>query len=164
MSPQPTQTVGRFRLRNQNFACELENFACETFLLRQAPSKLLKSLAHEISVFAVSCDFKGLRPIFFRALLRRPFSDPPRGPRLNSASQNSSLARIRLQGKSKGESRVCTFVRFHGNDRLVACAAQIRSVRSRSLPTGGHKGRGSGCAPSEVGHVWRTPWRACRST
>jgi len=32
------------------------------------PRKLLKSVGREISDFAVSCDFKGLRPILFRAL------------------------------------------------------------------------------------------------
>jgi hypothetical protein len=37
---------------------------------RQGSRKLLKSLAHEISDFAVSCDFKGLRNVLFRA----PFS------------------------------------------------------------------------------------------
>jgi hypothetical protein len=37
---------------------------------RQGSRKLLKSLAHEISDFAVSCDFKGLRHVLFRA----PFS------------------------------------------------------------------------------------------
>jgi hypothetical protein len=42
------------------------NFACETILLRETPRKLLKSLGPEISYFAVSCDFKGLRPALFR--------------------------------------------------------------------------------------------------
>ena len=57
-----------------DFACEAKislakrkNFACETILFRQVPRKLLKSLGREISDFAVSCDFKGLRPILFRA-------------------------------------------------------------------------------------------------
>jgi len=33
------------------------------------PRKVLKSLGREISSFSVSCDFKGLRPVFFRAFL-----------------------------------------------------------------------------------------------
>ena len=64
----PTQTVGRVRLRSENFACELINFACETILFRQIPRKLLKSLWYEMADVAVSCHFKGLRSILFRAL------------------------------------------------------------------------------------------------
>jgi hypothetical protein len=79
LSPQPTQTVWKFRLRSQNFACELKNFACETILFRQAPRKLLKSFAHEISDFAVPCDFKGLRPIFFALFFAVRFPIRPSG-------------------------------------------------------------------------------------
>jgi hypothetical protein len=59
----------RFRLRSENFACEMRNFACEVKSFRKGPRKLLKSLAHEITDFAVSCDFKGLRPVLFRPRL-----------------------------------------------------------------------------------------------
>ena len=34
LSQQPTQTVGRFRLRSDYFACETENFACEADFFR----------------------------------------------------------------------------------------------------------------------------------
>ena len=34
LSLQPTQTAGRFRLRNDYFACEQKNFAYETILFR----------------------------------------------------------------------------------------------------------------------------------
>ena len=72
-------TVGRFRLRSENFACELINFACETILFREGPRKLLKLLGHENYDFAVSCDFKVLSLTLFRApFRRRPFYDPPR--------------------------------------------------------------------------------------
>jgi hypothetical protein len=71
MPPQPTQTGGRFRLRSDYFACELKSFACETILFRQPPLKPLKSLGYEISDFATSSDFKGLRRIFFRGFFRR---------------------------------------------------------------------------------------------
>jgi hypothetical protein len=71
----PQKGPRRFRLRNDNFACELKNFACETILFRPTPHKLLKSLGSEMSVFAVSCDSKGLKPVFFRAaLFAVPFS------------------------------------------------------------------------------------------
>jgi hypothetical protein len=63
----PVGGGGKFRLRNDNFACELKNFACETILFRQATRKLLKSFGYETYGFAVSCDLKGLRPILFRA-------------------------------------------------------------------------------------------------
>jgi hypothetical protein len=53
-------------LRWENFACETLDFACGTILFRHAPRKLLKSLGHEISDFAVSCDLQDLRPIFSR--------------------------------------------------------------------------------------------------
>jgi hypothetical protein len=58
--------AGRFRLRSENFACEMRNFACEVKSFRKGPRKLLKSLANEITDFAASCDFKGLRPVLFR--------------------------------------------------------------------------------------------------
>jgi hypothetical protein len=77
LSPQPTQTAGRFRLRNDYFACELKNFACETILFRPAPRKLLKLLGHEISEIAASCNFKGLRPIFFALFFAVRFPIPP---------------------------------------------------------------------------------------
>jgi hypothetical protein len=47
-------------LRNDNFACELINFACETILFRPAPRKLLKSLGSEMPDFAVPSDFRDL--------------------------------------------------------------------------------------------------------
>jgi hypothetical protein len=85
------QAVRRFP-REENFACEtiyfaceLENFACERILFRQAPRKLLKSLRREIYDFAVSCDFRGLRPILFRAFLAVRFS-----------IRQSGLARVRF--------------------------------------------------------------------
>ena len=62
-----------------------ENFACETILFREGLRKLLKSLGREMSDFAVSCDIKGLRPILFRAFIRRPFSDPPVGAKPQSS-------------------------------------------------------------------------------
>jgi hypothetical protein len=79
LSLQPTQTVGRFRLRNDYFACELENFAGAAFLFRQAPRKLLKPLGHEISRFEVSCNFKGLLLIFSRFFSPSVFRSARRG-------------------------------------------------------------------------------------
>jgi hypothetical protein len=108
LSPQPTHAVGRFRRETEGAEMLRKrsgNFACETILFRQAPRKLLKSLGREIRYFrgfhAISmvCD-----PSFFCAFFRRPFSDPPVGPNLDLVSQNSSIARIRFQGKPKGES------------------------------------------------------------
>jgi hypothetical protein len=114
LSPQSTQIVGRFRLRNENFACELINFACETILFRRAPRKLLKSFGREMSIFAGSCDFKGLRPILFRAVFLGRFSLARRVWAFYLVSQNSSIARIRFLRKSKGESPSLHYLRFHG--------------------------------------------------
>ena len=97
------------------FACEGIYFACDTILFRRAARKLLKSLGREMCDFVVSCDFKGLRPIFF-ALSFSPsvFGSRPSGPSPNFVSQDSSIARIRFQGKPKGESLVGQFeFRFH---------------------------------------------------
>jgi hypothetical protein len=142
LPPQPTQTVGGFRLRSQNFACELINFACEAIWFRKAPRKLLKSLRREIVVTAVSCDFKGLRPIFFALLFRRPFSDPPVGLRLKFVSQNSSIARIRFRRRAKN---VCTFVQparsaeltrwaWHASRGAAKHAPRLRSPQRRAAP------------------------------
>ena len=66
-----------------------ENFACETILFREGPRKLLKLLGCEMSDFAVSCDFNGLRPVLFRSFFRAPFSDPPaRAWTVNCVPQN----------------------------------------------------------------------------
>ena len=43
----------KFRLRNHLFRLELDNFACERILFRQAPRKLLKSLRREMYDFAL---------------------------------------------------------------------------------------------------------------
>jgi hypothetical protein len=90
------QRAERLRLRSEIFACEPISFACETILFRRAPHKLLKSLGYEISTFGVSCNFKGLWPILFRAynsqaasscptflcVSVRPIGQPPRVPDL----------------------------------------------------------------------------------
>jgi len=68
------------RPRSESFACELDNFACETILFRQAPRKLLKSLGHEISEFVVLCDFKRLRRVLFRAFFAVGFPIRRSGP------------------------------------------------------------------------------------
>src|SRR5580658_205278 len=95
LSSSPPKTADRFRLRSENFACELENFACEMKSLRQGPRKLLKSLAQEIYDFATSSDFKGLRPVLFRALLRpRLFLACAPGGATSLIYPNLSLARI----------------------------------------------------------------------
>ena len=114
----PTQTVGRFRLRSQNFACELIDFACETILFRQMPRKLLKSLWYEMADVAISRHFKGLRPIFFARSFRRPFSDPPVGLSLNFSFSEFIDSTNSIPRKVKNEVPECTFVRFPGIDRL----------------------------------------------
>ena len=86
------------------FAGEGKISLAKRFCFARHPRKLLKSLGREISDFAVSCDFKGLRPIFFALSFRRPFSDPPFVPSLNLVSQKLLIARIRFQGKLKRES------------------------------------------------------------
>jgi hypothetical protein len=57
----------------------MRNFACEVKSFRKGPRKLLKSLAHEITDFAVSCDFKGLRPVLFRPFYVLDFFWPRAG-------------------------------------------------------------------------------------
>jgi hypothetical protein len=52
----------------------MRNFACETKSFRKAPRKLLKLLAREIGDFAVSCNFKALRPVLFPPLSSSAFS------------------------------------------------------------------------------------------
>ena len=93
LSSEPPKTAGRFRLRSENFACELENFACEMKSFRQGSRKLLKSLAREIYDCAVSCDSKGLGRVLFRALFRtRLFLPLRRAWKTNFTCQNVLLA------------------------------------------------------------------------
>jgi hypothetical protein len=63
---------GKFRLRTDKF--RLRN----DFVSPSAPQGI-EIVGYEISDFVVSCDFKDLRPVFFRAFLRRPFSIRPSG-------------------------------------------------------------------------------------
>jgi hypothetical protein len=143
LPPQPTQTVGRFRLRSDYFACKLENFACETILFRQAPRKLLKSLGREIPDFAASCDFKGLRAILFRAFFAARFPIRP-PPSFNFVSQNYLIALIPFQGKVKGESlnsHICAVPLNRAklgdqpaSSRARRCAAVAARIISASRP------------------------------
>jgi hypothetical protein len=67
LSPHPTQTVGRFRLRRENFACETLNFACETILFRQAPSQDIEIVGARNLRFRGFVRFEGFTTHFFRA-------------------------------------------------------------------------------------------------
>jgi hypothetical protein len=125
---------GRFRLRSENFACELENFACEMKSFRQDPRKLLKSLASEINDFAVSRDFKGLRQVLFRALLDLRFFCPCAGRGTSLSYRNLLVARILFIGNANRPGRMsarkakfAAYVRVHGIDRLVSFPRQRES-------------------------------------
>jgi hypothetical protein len=70
----PNET--KFRLRNENFACELRNFACERKTFRSGARKPLKSLGREIGNFAVRNDFKALRGVRLRAVFTHQATSP----------------------------------------------------------------------------------------
>jgi hypothetical protein len=78
-----TQAVGRFRLRSDYFACELENFACETILFRQAPRKLFEIVGARNIRFRGFVRFQGFTRHIVSRFLRRPFSYPPHPPSLD---------------------------------------------------------------------------------
>ena len=107
LSPKPTQTAGRFRCETKGtemFRKRRENFACEKILFRQAPRKLLKSLGREISNFAVSCDFKGLRPILFRAPFSPSVFRSARRVQLQFMFSEFIDSTNSIPGKAKGDS------------------------------------------------------------
>src|SRR5271156_6466074 len=93
---------------------------------RKGSRKLLKSLAHEISDCAVSCDFKGLRRVLFRAPVPPGLFLPVRRARkANLSYQDLILARIRFKRKITRTERMsacklkfAAFVRVHGIDHL----------------------------------------------
>jgi hypothetical protein len=112
-------------LRNEYFACELENFACEMKSFRQGLRKLLKSLASEINDFAVSRDFKGLRQVLFRPVSTSAFSARAPDVETSLSSRNFPLAQILFIGKpnrpgrmSARKAKFAAYVRVHGIDRL----------------------------------------------
>src|SRR5271156_5735618 len=99
LSPQPTQTVGRFRLRREKFACETLNFASETTLFRQAPSQAIEIVGARNFCFRGFVRFQRFATLFFRALFSPSVFRSARRAWPNSVSQNSSITRIRFQGK-----------------------------------------------------------------
>jgi hypothetical protein len=133
----PTQTVGRVRLRSQNFACELINFACETILFRQMPRKLLKSLWREMADVAVSRHFKGLRPILFRALFSPSVFRSTRRAWSQFSFSELTDSTNSIPGKVKTRSPECTFVRFPGIDRPVRTTGHGGAAKysNRSTPS-----------------------------
>ena len=67
-----------------------------------------------MSYFTLRAISRGYARIFFAFSFSPSVSEPPVRPSLDLVSQNSSLARIRFQGKPKGESIVDQFeFRFH---------------------------------------------------
>jgi hypothetical protein len=111
----------------------------------EAPRKLLKSLGREMSEFAVSMRFQGFMTHFIRAFFRHPFSDPPVGPGLNLVSQNSPIARIRFQGKPKGESP--EFAHLFGSTESIVWSMLFASA----LASAGQ--------PAPRRHAASAPWR-----
>jgi hypothetical protein len=85
-----------FRLRSEKF--RLRNALC----FSQAPQKILKSLGRNVRFPR----FRGIQG-FTTHFVSRFFPsvcDPPVGASLDLVSQNSSIARIRFQGKPKDQS------------------------------------------------------------
>ena len=113
-------------LAKRKFRLRTENFACETILFRQAPRKLLKSLGREISDFAVSCDFKGLRPILFRAFFAVRFPIRPSGLAQFSFSEFIDSTNS-IPGK--GKKLVPEFAHLRGSTNIVRLAARHASVK-----------------------------------
>src|ERR1700678_3603797 len=100
------------------------------------PHKLLKSLEREISDFEVSCDFQGFTTHFISPYFS-PFvfrSHAVSGPSLNSVSLNSSIARIGVRGKPKGESVVSKFDVWSLEFHLWARLSRTSSTRVPSSP------------------------------
>jgi hypothetical protein len=141
-SSYPPKPAGRFRKRRGHFARELKNFTCEMKSFRKAPRKLLKSLAHEIYDFGVSCYFKGLRPFLFHAFSTSAFSARTTWKTSSSYQDSPLIARIRFRRKIIAQEAALT-------PRLLLPAASARQnatrVRTRSFRRyGGGRSASSG--------------------
>ena len=104
-----------FRSRSDIFRLRTDKFRLRNDFVSPGGSQAVEIVGPRNVRFRSFVRFQGVTPAFFsRFLFRRPFSEPPVRPSLNLVSQNLSIARIRFQGKPKGESIVRQFeFRFH---------------------------------------------------
>jgi hypothetical protein len=94
-----------FRSRSDIFRLRTDKFRLRNDFVSPGGSQAVEIIGARNVRFRSFVRFQGVTPAFFsRFLFRRPFSEPPVRPSLNLVSQNSSITRIRFQGKPKGES------------------------------------------------------------
>src|ERR1700722_18485085 len=94
-----------FRSRSDIFRLRTDKFRLRNDFVSPGGSQAVEIVEARNVRFRNFVRFQGVTPAFFsRCLFRRLFSEPSVRPSLNLVSHNPSIARIRFQGKRKGES------------------------------------------------------------
>jgi hypothetical protein len=106
-------------LAKRLFRLRTGKFRWRSVFVSPSSSQAIETVGARNFPFRGFVQFQGFAPNFFALLFAVRFPIRPSRPSFNLVSQNSSIARIRFQGKQKGEFRACAFVRFHRIDRLV---------------------------------------------